>query len=235
MERHPSPAPSRCAAHKICGVVDPVTAKPEREPLSRERILAAALARIDEVGLDGLSMRRLGHDLGVEAMSLYNYFPSKDAMLDGVVELLLSSAMSTPPPGVDDWRARVRLASESFHGLARRHPKAFPLFVLRPIGAYVSGRVFVETTIAALVDAGFDHTTAVRAFRTLSRYIVGFSMSEAASAGVEVAVPNELAADAPLALEAVRDLHDTGTEALFTFGLDLILTGLEARLAQQVS
>jgi AcrR family transcriptional regulator len=75
-----------------------------RVPLSRERVLRAAVAMADESGIDSLTMRRLGQELGVEAMSLYNHVANKDAILDGVVDLVLSD-IEVPPTGTH-WRRR---------------------------------------------------------------------------------------------------------------------------------
>ncbi|MDQ3880801.1 MAG: TetR family transcriptional regulator, partial [Chloroflexota bacterium] len=96
-----------------------------REPLSRERIVSAAARFIDRHCLADLSMRKLGSDLGVEAMSLYRYFPSKAELLDAVVEEIVAD-LRLPAPD-DDWRGAVREFARSFRRVGRAHPRAFPL------------------------------------------------------------------------------------------------------------
>ena len=102
-----------------------------RRPLTRARILTAALRLVDREGLEALSMRRLGQALGVEAMSLYNHVPNKAAVLDGLVELLLGE-LEIPGPEAGDWWERIRRIAHSYRRSAHAHPHAFPLAVTRP-------------------------------------------------------------------------------------------------------
>lgn len=201
-----------------------------REPLSKERILEAALARIDEGGLEALSMRRLGADLGVEAMSLYNYFQSKDEMLDGVVEMMAREIRVSAEPRLA-WQERLTETARSFRAVATAHPNAFPLFVARPVGAYLSARAIYEGIVSTLIEAGFDETTAVQSFRALARYIVGFAMAEAAGPGSGLAMPSGIEADGPLIARVLREVAESSPDDLFEFGLDLLVRGLEVRLA----
>src|ERR671931_2088766 len=90
-----------------------------RLPLSRERILRAALELADEGGIESLTMRKLGQTLGFEAMSLYNHVASKDDLLDGMIDLVLAE---TEPPAPDvDWVDGVRASARSVHDALRRH------------------------------------------------------------------------------------------------------------------
>ena len=202
---------------------------PGREPLSADRIVSAALVRIDADGLDALSMRILGSDLGVKAMSLYNYFDTKELMLDAVVGELIAT-IRLPDRIEGDWRAQIRVIAMAFRDIATRHPNAFPLFVKRTLGAYVHGQALAERSIVTLVRAGFEEDTAIRAFRTIARYVVGAAMTDSASNAAEVSPDAEVSADAPLVNHAIHDLADTSTDELFEFGLDLILDGLAAHL-----
>src|SRR5215217_6386785 len=102
----------------------------KRRPLSRRRILEAAVRFVDREGLDALSMRKLGSELGVEAMSLYNHVPNKSALLDGMVEVLLGELEI--PPEDEGWERRVKEAYRAFRRLAHEHPNVFPLLVVRP-------------------------------------------------------------------------------------------------------
>src|SRR5215218_3500871 len=98
----------------------------KRRPLSRRRILEAAVRFVDREGLEALSMR----ELGVEAMSLYNHVPNKSALLDGMVEVLLGELEI--PPEDEGWERRIREAYRAFRRLAHEHPNVFPLLVVRP-------------------------------------------------------------------------------------------------------
>lgn len=200
-----------------------------RAGLDRERVLRAALALIDRDGLDALSMRRLGAELGVEAMSIYNHVPDKEAILDGVCEVVLAELPA--PEGTGSWTARLRLGAIRFRELGLRHRNAFPLFATRPIGAHASSRALAEATLAVLREAGFDAASAIMAYRTLVRYVLGFVLAEVAAAPhgrpAAAAAPDPAH---PLFAEMLAGLEDDDPEALFTFGLDVLLAGLAARL-----
>src|SRR3954454_22934009 len=98
-----------------------------RKPLSRERILAAALEVVDEQGIEALSMRKLGQALGYEAMSLYNYVANKDDLLDGILDLVLAESELPSPAGA--WDTAVRTSAVSVHQALRRHPWAATLLM----------------------------------------------------------------------------------------------------------
>src|ERR671931_423197 len=93
-----------------------------RRPLSRERILRAALDLVDEGGIESLSMRKLAQKLGFEAMSLYNHVAGKDDVIDGILDLVLEEG-KPPTPG-RDWETSIRESAISVHGVLRRHPWA---------------------------------------------------------------------------------------------------------------
>src|SRR5215210_523361 len=146
-----------------------------RRPLSRRRILEAAVRFVDREGLEALSMRKLGSELGVEAMSLYNHVPNKSALLDGMVEVLLGELEI--PSEDEGWERRVREAYRAFRRLAHEHPNVFPLLVLRPPET-MDGIWLVEEFLKTLREAGFDPETALYAFRALSSYASGCAMAE---------------------------------------------------------
>src|ERR671918_129842 len=147
----------------------------KRQPLSRRRILEAAVRFVDGEGLEALSMRKLGAELGVEAMSLYNHVPNKEALLDGMVELLLGELEI--PPEDECWERRVREAYRAFRRLAHEHPNVFPLLIVRPPET-MDGIWLVEEFLKTLREAGFDPQTALYAFRALSSYASGYAMAE---------------------------------------------------------
>ena len=115
-------------------------------------MLAAALALLDREGLEGISMRRLGETLGVEAMSLYRYVPSKAALLDGLYEAVLEG-MPEPPPGTDT-KSLLRERARALRAVLRAHPQALPLFASRP-AVTPHAMAHVELVLAALGRAGF--------------------------------------------------------------------------------
>jgi TetR/AcrR family tetracycline transcriptional repressor len=203
-----------------------------RRPLSRRRILEAAVRIVDGEGLEALSMRRLGAELGVEAMSLYNHVPNKEALLDGMVELLLGELRI--PPEAEGWERRVREAYRAFRGLAHEHPNVFPLLVVRPPDT-MDGVWLVEEFLGTLRGAGFDSETALYAFRALSSYASGYAMAEIRGFAMEPS-GNRLGAhslppdDFPYIHELEARLESVNHDAEFEFGLDLILAGLKGKL-----
>lgn len=193
-------------------------------------VLRAALDVVDREGLDALSMRRLGVELGVEAMSLYNHVPDKGAILDGLCEVMLGE-LGDPPAG-GDWRARARAQTHRFREVGLRHPNAFPLLATRPIGAYDATRDMSEATLAGLRDAGFDRVTAIMAYRTLVRYTLGFVLAEVGARGELASDPAPVEpTDHPLFAEMLATVRADDSGALFEFGLDVLLDGLDAKRA----
>ncbi len=153
--------------------------KPEgaaRRPLTRERVLCAALDHIDTHGLEDLSMRKLGAALGVEAMSLYHHVPGKGALLDGIVELVLSD-LELPGPEVTEWRERLRVGLRSLRRVTLAHPAAIPLIAGREVrtGPALAP---VERALATLRSAGFDDTTTVYAFHALVGFVLGGTLQQ---------------------------------------------------------
>lgn len=205
-----------------------------RVPLTRPRVLAAALALIDREGVEGLSMRKLGAEAGVEAMSLYNHVTDKADVLDGVVALLWREiAAGLPTSG--SWQERVRGLAAAVRGVAYRHPNAYRLLLTRGTlpreGLEVSGQL-----LAWLRDAGFG-VLAEDATRAIGAYAVSYSLAELAWYGDRGQADGCLSVDeAPadfegLAGEGWQAVADCDDESQFAFGLDLLVAGLEAKLA----
>jgi TetR/AcrR family transcriptional regulator, tetracycline repressor protein len=202
-----------------------------REPLNRRRILDAAVELVDREGLRALSMRRLGAELGYEAMSIYNHVPSKAALYDGMVEVLLEDLEI--PPAERGWEERIRGAYRSFRRLALAHPNVFPLFVTRP-PATPDGPWLVEEFLQTLKDAGFDTDTALHAFRTLSGYAFGYAMAEIRGFALEPdgtrSGAGKLSAERfPRITELSANLESVDRDAEFEFGLDVFFDGLRRR------
>jgi AcrR family transcriptional regulator len=202
----------------------------KRGKLSRAVILAAAVGVVDREGLPSLTMRRLGAELGVEAMSLYNHVPNKDALLDGMVEIILGELEI--PVGEEDWEERIRVGYRRFRHLAREHPNIFPLLVSRPPHS-PDGLWLFEAFLRTMRGAGFDAETAFHAFRVLTNYTFGYAMAEIRGFALE---PGDGAAkdlpveDFPEISDLASSLEDVNHDAEFEFGLDLILAGLKEKL-----
>lgn len=208
-----------------------------RGRLSRPAILAAAIALVDREGLSALTMRRLGQELGVEGMAIYKHFPSKDALLDGVVGTLLAG-MAIPPPDPDParWREGARAVAVAFRALAHAHPALFPVVVTRPLAAPEVLRP-LEATLAILRAGGFGPEAALRVFRTASSFVAGFALDEvcgpAPRAGGGGVSPLAAFVDArpeafPRVAESATLIARADADADFAFGLEAIMAGCEA-------
>lgn len=209
-------------------------AKPERAPLTRERVLRAALDLADERGIEALSMRELGRRLEVEAMSLYNHVSNKDDVLDGILDLAVGE-IDLPSDAVD-WREAMRRRAVSARRVFDRHRWAIALNDTRPTGGPARLHYF-EWVIGTLRGAGFSVELALHAFSALDSYVYGFGRQQLgvdAGAGDSsemiaaflAAIPTD---EFPYIHEAIAHmLHATWDEdADFEFGLGLILDGLE--------
>jgi AcrR family transcriptional regulator len=212
------------------------TDRPARAPLTRERILRAAIEVADDDGLDALSMRRLGRRLGVEAMSLYNHVADKDDMLDGMVELV--TAEFEVPTGAPNWRSSIRSSARSAHDVLRRHPWASGAIESRTRSGPVRLRL-LDATIGVLAGAGFPMPIVIRTLMALDSHTYGFTLQEQAWPFPVEAAPEmaaALAADLPAgypnmaAMVSYVATSRPGAILDFEFGLDLLLDGLERLL-----
>ncbi len=213
------------------------TEPPARTPLTRERIVRAALELVDGSGLDALTMRRLGAELGVEAMSLYKHVPNKEAILDGIRELLIAEfAAALPTSPATGWRDDLARFARAYRAAALAHPEAFSLLASAPGRAYVAGSHVAEQAIARLMDEGLGRDDAIRAQRTVTRFVLGTSLLERAAGGGPSPIADpELAAlssDRPLLGDLMRALASSTDEALFEFGLEALLTGIGVLIAE---
>jgi AcrR family transcriptional regulator len=201
-----------------------------RRPLNRRRVLEAALGLADREGLEALSMRRLGRELGVEAMSLYNHGAKKVALLDGMVEVLLAR-MKVSLDSEEGWEENVRRVFRSFRLLAHAHPDVFTLFAVRPNN---TSKVvwLLPVFLDALRGAGFDVMTSLRVFRVLSSYTIGYALAEirgfSPEPGASRPVIPGLDGEEERIFEMAPLLEGADGDAEFEFGLDLILNGLKS-------
>ena len=210
-------------------------ARRRRAPLSRERVLRAAVELADRHGIEALTMRRLGQQLGVEAMSLYRHVAGKDDVLDGIAGLVL--AEFELPTGDVGWREAMRRRAVSARVALARHPWA--TVVLNRSGPTPALLHNLDAVIGSLRRGGFSVALAAHAFSLLDSYIYGFAVQEAA---LPFDTPGELAEltgsivaglrpeDHPyLAEMAVEHILQPGYDhaAEFEFDLDLLLDALD--------
>jgi len=200
-----------------------------RPALTRDAVLEAALRVIDERGLDACTMRAVARELGVEAMSLYWHVDGKDALLDGVVERVLGE-MPGASGAAAGWRADLDEFARGVRGVALAHPRSVPLLAARARAAYAAAGQVAEGRIASLEAAGFDRPTAIRAARTVARYVVGFTLAEGGDRSPPVAA--DPGASSPVLGELLRAVAREDQEELFAFGLEALLDGLEVRLGR---
>ena len=146
-----------------------------RPRLSRERVLAAAVALADREGAEALTVRRLAEDLGVHPTSLYNHVASKEAILDGVVERLFDEA--DLPEEVLSWQDWVRALAIVFRDMARTHPGAFMVLTRRPAEVPAAFRQ-TELGLEAFDRGGFEVVEAVHAVRAISLAVLGLALNE---------------------------------------------------------
>lgn len=209
---------------------------PKRTGLSEAVIAVQALALIDEGGLEALSTRRLATALDVSAMTLYSYFPDREALLEAVTQLLYSEI--TPPASVGDPREELRALMHAMRRVLLAHPRALPL-VWHYLPRTLEALAFVNAGYRALLAAGVSPHDAARGFRALAAHAIGTAGIETSGyfhgsvarelepgdRGIPEAVQQELphvAAVAPL----LADLDD---EAEFDHGLGLTLDGFLGR------
>jgi AcrR family transcriptional regulator len=207
-----------------------------RIPLTRERVLHAAVALADASGSETLSMRRLGEALGVEAMSLYNHVANKEDLLDGMIDVVFAEI--DLPTGWADWRAAMRQRAISARRVLSRHGWAIGLMESRSSPGPATLRHH-DAVIGCLRDAGFSIELAAHAFSVLDSYIYGFALQERSLPFPTPEQTADLAQDILASFPADKYPHlaeltarhvlqpgyDYGDE--FEFGLDLILDGLE--------
>jgi AcrR family transcriptional regulator len=210
----------------------------ERRPLTRERIVRAALDLADREGLEALTMRRLADELGAGAMSLYNHVANKEQLLDAIVDAVYAE-ISVPEAGAD-WKAASRAQVVSAREAIRRHRWAISVMESRTTPGPASLR-YHDAALGNLRAAGFSPGLAIHAFWLLDSFVYGFALQEET-------LPFESAEDLPAMASAILDqfpaeeyphLAESGAHVTspgydyteeFDFGLDLILEGLEQTL-----
>jgi AcrR family transcriptional regulator len=205
-----------------------------RIPLSRERVLRAAIALADEGGIEALSMRRLAKELGVEAMSLYNHVANKDDVLNGIVDAAWGEiVMST---GEADWKTDIRQTAISAHETLLRHPWASGLWMRQKPGP--ARLRYGDSLLGCLRNAGFSKNLTYHGYHIIESYIMGYTFQVLSVRAVDTEQLEDIAASfvrgefsaeyphfAEHAVQHIKADHDD--VSAYELGLDLLLDGLE--------
>jgi AcrR family transcriptional regulator len=144
--------------------------------ISRDAVLTAALALADADGLDAVTMHAVARHLQVTTMALYRHVDDKNALLDGMVERLLTKYPLPPADGA--WDERLTALATGIRDTARRHPAVFPLLLTRP-AATPAARTVRDAVCAALRQSGLPEAGVAQAERLISTAVLGFAASEA--------------------------------------------------------
>ena len=211
-----------------------------RTPLTRERVLRSAVALADEGGVEAVSMRRLGQELGVEAMALYRHVRNKDDLYDGIIERIVGEIERPDPAG--PWKAVLREQVMAARQVMLRHPWARRVFEVRGTGG-VAVIDYIESVLAILRGGGFSLDLAHHTLHVLDSRIFGFNQDLFDDSGRAEPSPDvaemfgpAMAARFPRVTELAMSVSHEGVlgrcddDVEFAFGLDLILDGLERRI-----
>ena len=216
-------------------------APPERRtPLSRERVLQAAVDLADREGIDALSMRRLGAELGVEAMSLYNHVAGKDDLLDGMADRVVGEI--DPATGDGGWKQALRTRILSARRTMLRHPWASAVITSRTNASPVMMK-YMDSLGGMMLSGGFSVDLMHHAFHALGSRVLGFSQELFDDSGqveqspaMQAIMLNQMKAEYPAITAVVEQVqHDDSTvvgagcddQWEFEFALDLMLDGLD--------
>jgi AcrR family transcriptional regulator len=211
----------------------------QRERLTRDRIVDAAMHVMDTEGLEAVSMRRVAREVGVEAMSLYNHVEDKDDLLQAVCDRIMVAFEF--PEETDDWVETCKAAARSWRKVLRAHPDVMRLFAEThgPSPSSLESLKPTEFALRLLRNGGLSDRDTVQAFHVFGGYIQGFVMMENGSIqksqgeqGAFNIPESELPTDAFPVLRAVHGYFaDCSADEQFEFGLDLLLRGLRDRAA----
>lgn len=220
-----------------------------RIPLTRDRVLRAAVELADKSGIESVSMRKLGQELGVEAMSLYNHVANKEEILDGIVDVVMSE-IEEDLGGFDtsdreiDWKATVRNRILTAREAMLRHPWMPAVLETRTTPSPTMMRYF-DTSLGILRAGGFSYDLGHHALHALGSRGLGFSQelfrpddenqSEEESAAMLQQMADQIPHIVGMMTEVTHDDPDStlgfcDDQTEFEFGLDLILDGLERHL-----
>ncbi len=216
-----------------------------RVPLNRERLLEAAIRLADTHGVEALTMRRLGQELGVEAMSLYNHVANKDDILAGIVDIVVSEI--DLPSVSADWKMAMRLSAISAHDVLLRHRWACALINSGTGDVGPARRRYMDAVLGCLRRGGFSVELTHHGYHALDSHIIGFTLWQLSFPFASEEEMQDLAGDflrelptddfPHLTEHVLHHLRESSDEdqSEFDFGLDLILDGLERMRSPRAS
>lgn len=213
------------------------TNAPRRVPVTRELVLRTAVDLADAAGIDALTMRRLAEELDLGVMSLYYHLPNKEAILDGIVDVIfgeIDEALTDPHPAAGSWKTELRSRILGARAVMLRHPWAPAIIESRPSVGLAMAR-YVDALIGIMHSGGLDYDLIHHAMHALGSRAYGFvqELGESRGGGDDL---EQMAAEIPNLVEMLTQVrHDDPESTLgwcddqveFEFGLDLILDGLE--------
>lgn len=219
-----------------------------RVRLDRDLIVTEALDFLDEVGPGGLTMRRLGARLNVEAMSLYRYVPGKEDLLDAIVEHLITGLYADPEvldAPRDGWQDFLQRLAHGVRRVALSHVKAFPLVASRPPEAPwlrppLRSIDWVESFLSGLLQEGFSDAAAVSAYRSFTSFLLGHLLLEVSTHGADVGpldvledtTPDPTPADYPTVGRLKDDLSEDRAAEEFEIALEELLERITTMKAE---
>ena len=213
----------------------PTTSDANRKPLTKARLLTGAIELADRIGIEPFTIRRLATELGVKPMTIYHHIANKQAILDGMIDVVFSE-IDLPPADVD-WRTAIRRRSISVRRVLARHPWATPLMESRTTPGAATLRHHDEV-LGCFRRAGFSLPLTAHAYAVIDSYVYGFALQEANlpfHGGEQIGELAETmlepfpADEFPHLVEfTVGHVLQPGYDfaASFEFGLDLLLDGL---------
>jgi len=197
--------------------------------LSRDVIAAAGLAMTDEVGLEGLSMRKLGSVLGVEAMSLYHYVENKGDLLDAILDILFQGMDMPFEVPAEDWETAIRMGLTALNDTLIRHPAALEIIISRPVR---SGHAFKTLMWAygRFAAVGLDPQNAHKAFHFATSFVAGHRALKLGSVAAEAAqyAPDTSCGQSSGVTQFVSQRDGVSESDEFNAGLDAVIHGLRA-------
>jgi len=210
--------------------------------LSRELMIDTALRLLDEVGLDGLTVRRLATELGVKSPSLYWHIRTKQELLDGMADSIIQAAGMGPPRDGESWQEWLARRAHSYRKAVLSHRDGARIVATAAWLSPATIRTFDEE-LSAMVRHGFTPALALHTIAAISRYVTGFVLQEQTTRPVDEATApsNPMAAVAAMLddgeqavlLQAIRHAGPPLSEAAFEHGLGLLISGTEKTLEAQ--
>ncbi|MEO8305825.1 MAG: TetR/AcrR family transcriptional regulator [Betaproteobacteria bacterium] len=200
----------------------------ERVPLSRERIVEAAMELVERRDMGGFTTRGLGAALGCEAMSIYHHFPSKRHLQDAMVERAIGGIKD--PPGDLDPIEGLRFLGREYRAMAHRHPRLFQLVALHRLDM-PAGIAFIERILRHFHAALPDDRIAAQAFRVFAYYVVGAALDQTSgyAEGPSPAAPaadDDIACEAPRLAAAAPFFKRSYFDSTFEQGFEIMLKGI---------